>query len=318
MRIAMPSFVAAVLTVLLFFSSASGQEFAEQSESQKQLNKQGVDAMFASDFEKAILSFKSSLTLGELNVTYLNLGRAYAKNGDCAEAQASYDKVLTSPQVALPTPGEVKVFLDKYLADLDTTKCPGFVTFTCKPMSAKLSIDGGAEAACSSALVKLAPGEHVAVLALDSRTMEATFTVEAMAKQDLTMELPKKDEVVEKPLDTPKPAEAGVSGMALTGWILIGVGGVTLLTAEMIDIAVLKPKVDEWNDGVTATSKKGDIEALQSTNLAIFVGGGAIAATGLVLLLLDDSGGEDEGTAWLPDTVIVTDEAAALSWRLSF
>ena len=114
---------AAILTVVCVAISApvAAQDgsFVVPTETQLQLFTQGSEAYQADDYEKAIKLFKASLLVGELNITYLNLGRAYFKLGQCKEAREAYAKVRKAPQVRQPPPESVLIRLNEYLVDLD-------------------------------------------------------------------------------------------------------------------------------------------------------------------------------------------------------
>ncbi len=94
------------------------QPVAEPSEAQLSLNDDGVRAMIEGDFAGAVAQLERSIRLGEINVTYLNLGRAYQKMGRCAKARGALEKAKTAPAVADPPPSEVRAVADRYLAEL--------------------------------------------------------------------------------------------------------------------------------------------------------------------------------------------------------
>lgn len=72
------------------------------SDDQVKLNQSAVEAILAEDYEKAAGLLEASLELGQLNVTWLNLGRAYQKLGRCDEARKAYLSVVTAPAVDEP------------------------------------------------------------------------------------------------------------------------------------------------------------------------------------------------------------------------
>ena len=80
----------AVSVCLLFAATgalAQDEDFASLSESQLQLNEEGSEAFKKGNYDEAVRRFEASLLVGELNITYLNLGRAYFKIGDCKKAR---------------------------------------------------------------------------------------------------------------------------------------------------------------------------------------------------------------------------------------
>ena len=104
---------------------ASGQEppaqttYAKPTDAQTSLNDDGVRAMIEGDYAGAVSLLERSIRLGEINVTYLNLGRAYQKLGRCAKAREALQKAKTAPAVADPPASEVRALADSYLAELD-------------------------------------------------------------------------------------------------------------------------------------------------------------------------------------------------------
>lgn len=91
----------------------------EPSAGQKTLNDEGVQALIAKDYERAVALLNESLALGELNITYLNLGRAYQKLGQCVEAKKAYLNAVSAPVVEEPAQRIVDAKADQYLAELE-------------------------------------------------------------------------------------------------------------------------------------------------------------------------------------------------------
>lgn len=99
----------------------SVEEYAatEPTAEQVKLNEAAVEAMLAEEYDKAVRLLQASLDLGELNVTYLNLGRAYQKLGECDASRKALLSVVTAPAVEQPPPRIVDAKADEYLAELD-------------------------------------------------------------------------------------------------------------------------------------------------------------------------------------------------------
>jgi tetratricopeptide (TPR) repeat protein len=117
------TFVAASLLLALASPAvAHAEEFAQYSAEQQKLNEQGVRAIISKDYALAVAVLEESTALGELNITYLNLGRAYQKLGDCKAAREAYAKAKTAPKVEAPAPRVVDKKLDEYTAEL-TAAC---------------------------------------------------------------------------------------------------------------------------------------------------------------------------------------------------
>lgn len=85
-------------------SGDAERESAQISKRQVELNEEGVRAIISGDHQKAVAVLTESLAYGDANATYLNLGRAYQKLGNCDEAREALEKALTSPVVDEPPP----------------------------------------------------------------------------------------------------------------------------------------------------------------------------------------------------------------------
>jgi len=245
------------------------------SETQKALNEKGVLAIIDGEFDRAIGLLLSSLALGETNVTYLNLGRAYARNGDCVEALDAYAKAETAPAVEAPSAAEVLQVLERYRSEVDMEKCPARVTLECEPATLRVEIDGGDAMACPTVPLKLAAGPHYFRAVYRERAAE--LEVELAPAEVRTLRL-----VVDTSAPLPGGDE-GLSATALWGTIVGSVGLATLVTAVIIDFAVLGPDIEAYERGDGGS--RSSIETLQGVNLGLFIGGGVMVATGLALLL---------------------------------
>ncbi|QDG49504.1 hypothetical protein FIV42_01750 [Persicimonas caeni] len=92
---------------------------ANPSDDQVKLNQSAVEAILAEDYEKAAGLLEASLELGQLNVTWLNLGRAYQKLGRCDEARKAYLSVVTAPAVDEPPAKLINAKAEQYLEELE-------------------------------------------------------------------------------------------------------------------------------------------------------------------------------------------------------
>jgi hypothetical protein len=113
--------VCAIVGVIAFtvgLSPVLAQETVEPTDAQQTLNDEGVRALIEGDYAGAVSLLERSIRLGEVNVTYLNLGRAYQKMERCEEAREALEAAKTSPAVADPPRDEVQEVADGYLAEL--------------------------------------------------------------------------------------------------------------------------------------------------------------------------------------------------------
>ncbi|MFP4600424.1 MAG: hypothetical protein ACLFVJ_19365 [Persicimonas sp.] len=95
------------------------QESVEASEQQIELNDQALEAMNDGNYVRAASLLEEANHLGELNVSYLNLGRAYQHMGRCDDARQALQRALAAPQVGSPPPDLVQKKAREYLADVD-------------------------------------------------------------------------------------------------------------------------------------------------------------------------------------------------------
>lgn len=118
--------IATLVVLTLSPSSAFAQAepsppAASVSEEQVELNEEGVRAIVDGDFARAVALLKESLLYGEANIIYLNLGRAYQKQGNCDGARDALNKVAAAPKVAKPPPEIVQKQARAYLEELEQT-----------------------------------------------------------------------------------------------------------------------------------------------------------------------------------------------------
>ncbi|MDX9719679.1 MAG: hypothetical protein RBU37_02960 [Myxococcota bacterium] len=189
MRVALIFFVL-VLTALpdAVRAQVDDDGFAIVSDAQAQLNVEGIQAMKAQDWEKAIRLFRSALDLSELNVTYLNLGRALTRAGRCEEAVEVYAKVEGAPKVREPSPEVVKQKLGEYKLELGDL-CPGKVRMSCEPPDMLVSLDGAKAGPCPTEVLSLPAGSHTVVGSLSGSEVTVQFVVAPIETADVRLKL---------------------------------------------------------------------------------------------------------------------------------
>lgn len=98
-------------------------EMADPSERQLLLNDDAVRAIIKDDYAGAVALLEEARSLGELNVTYLNLGRAYQMLAKCQKARDAFARALEAPRVRQPPAEFVEKKVTEYLIELDE-QCP--------------------------------------------------------------------------------------------------------------------------------------------------------------------------------------------------
>lgn len=140
--------------------------------------------------------------------------------------------------------------------------------------------------------IELRPGRHHIEVRAPGRA-SATQDVMLVGDRDATLVL------TLSPEDTPPATHVIVPETSVQtfptpwrtlGWVGVGLGAAAVVTGAVLDLAVLGPKVDDYD----AASAKGDVGArdlrdsastLQTTVLVTYVAGGVLAAGGAALLL---------------------------------
>lgn len=100
---------------------AGEREIAQPSEREATLNEEAVRAIIDQDFGKAVALLEESRAMGESNVLYLNLGRAYQGLGRCAKAREMFDRVSIAPVVEEPAPALVDKKAAEFIAELEAS-----------------------------------------------------------------------------------------------------------------------------------------------------------------------------------------------------
>ena len=203
-----------VLALTTLSGPASAQEppaerevtVVEPSAAQLEMNAKGAEAFLAKDYTRAIDLFRSSLALGELNITYLNLGRSYQLRGDCVLAKDAYDKARYSRvKVTQPPASAVQEKIKDYQKELSQTCTTGELVVACAPLNLNLAVDGVREAGtCPSVRepLQLQQGQFT-IMASHPGYVPKELVVAVLAAERLELD------ITLKPLP-PKPVESPV------------------------------------------------------------------------------------------------------------
>lgn len=104
-------------------AQSSDSDFAEPTERQLELNNQALSEMNEGGYARAASLLQESLHIGELNVTYLNLGRSYQQMDRCKDAREALQKVASAPKVRSPEPKFVEDKANEYLSEIGESGC---------------------------------------------------------------------------------------------------------------------------------------------------------------------------------------------------
>ena len=258
----------------------AGKSFSPE---QITLNNQAVEATDAKDFAKAEQLYIANLTLGEFDLTWLNLGRTYAKQGKCLEARDAYARVPASEKVV--NKGKVVDLTEiyaQYTQELEE-QCNAPVTFKCETPEMVVSIDGGAAFPCDAAQSYLIePGMHTFIGSLpngSSARVTASVTTEMIVEIELVTE--KEVVEVERIVEVEENWQKKSRIYSITGWSLLGIGAAVVIGCAIGQVYIQSQydRLDPHNAG-----------RLYNHYYSSFIGtgvGAALALAGAGLLIAD-------------------------------
>jgi tetratricopeptide (TPR) repeat protein len=328
--------VAALIALVSLTTTSWAQTDTELTESQLDYNNKGVMLINEGKYDEALGYFQSSLAIGEANVTYLNLGRTYARMERCAEAAAAFERVESAPQVKSPPPAAIDKILKRYRAELFEV-CSARIRLRCPDEKVSVAIGDAPAVMCPQLPVPVTPGEHRVQVTFEGRESVQTVDAKAGEVTQLDVEVPQDpanqepaDEkpVAQKPVEqaptalkpiTPPEREPS-NGLRTAAWVSSITGGALLATGLVVDQTVVGSRLDEVEAASTAGDRSAydtrleEYEQARDLNRAVFIAGGALAASGVVMWILSaDESGEPTGGA----SVVPRDGGASLevNWR---
>ena len=175
-------------------SNALGQSGkVELGDGQIDLINQGAEASNGQDYLKAVRILRAALTLGDNNITRLNLGRALQKAGVCDEALEMYERALRAPQVADVDTKGVEQRATEWAEETRTT-CPGTLDLRCSPALAAVTIvdASGAHVAafkCAARPPRLSPGSYTVTVTHKDTVQSSPIIIQAMVATPLQFDL---------------------------------------------------------------------------------------------------------------------------------
>ncbi len=294
--------LALMVTLQVQAQDEGNGNFVNPSSAQLELYQEGSKAFADGSYTKAVDHFQASLMVGELNITYLNLGRALFKDGKCFEAKEAYDKVPGAPQIREPSPVQVLGKLEEFRKDLES--CPGRLVVTCSPANMTISIDGGKPVECDGKPVELPTGNHTVIGTVGDKSQERKITVKPVETAELKLKVEVPKEVV---VPTPPPGGGdggGGSLMATLGWVQLGVSAAAL-GAGVFFFFDTSNKFDSAEEiGLAGGNRaafedaKDDVETSQLlSNFFYGLSAVTLVSGALFVFVLDDSGDSDKPSA---------------------
>ncbi len=286
--------------VLLAAAPAMAQETATATRAQRKLLLEGLDAHAAEKFEEAAELFRAANREGELNIVWLNLGRALQKSGDCEGAKEAYERAPDAPAVPKPSAELVRETAQKYRAELNAS-CPGRLRVVCAQPDITLEVDGQPWACDESG--EIAPGTHTVVATWRGQDKRGTANVQAFESAALSFGFTQAPVRPERA----QPAAESSSNLTTYAWVATGLSVALIGTG-----AVLAVQRVDTIDRANSTRVESEYRSLrddydsQSALMWTTFGLGLAAGTAAGFLFYLD-GQEEAGVGWLigPTSVAV-------------
>jgi tetratricopeptide (TPR) repeat protein len=230
------------------------------SASQRDYNTRGVALIDQGRLEEATSMFRSALVVGELNITYLNLGRTLARLGRCDEAIRAYEKVSGAPPVSQPSVNEVSRTLERYLAEV-RNECSAQIFVICSTSATMIQINAGGvqpcpnrneEAWAAPVALPIRPGIHKVTGMVGNRSEIEEAVVSAgqavTVRLDLAQESVVESAISTETMPTLRAEQAERTTLDAAGYVIGASGIVFLGTALIYDTFVLGATWDEFEE----------------------------------------------------------------------
>ncbi|MBW2455237.1 MAG: hypothetical protein JRI68_12035 [Deltaproteobacteria bacterium] len=319
-----PVLLSRALLVVMVVASLAPSAFAKGSPVAEQLFIEGQQLMDAGEHEAACAKFDASMEADASGGTALNLGRCNELLGRTASAWVAFKKAAT----LLAASGEAdrEKFALEQAAAMEAKLSRLTIEVSPTP-EVQVTLDGDAVASAAwGTAVPADPGVHQIEATAPGREAFST-TVLLGADGDAQMVTVPELAVADGTSTgtSPDTAEDGMSGAAIAGAVLLGVGGVSLVIGGVFGGLVLSDAGAAEDDETLCPEKQctpagreaideAETKALVSSVL-IGVGAGAVVG-GVILLLVGGSSDEGDSTARL--TPSVSAEGAGLQMTVRF
>ena len=246
----------------------------------------GVAAFGRGQAAAALTEYETAKTLApKANAPYRYAAQALVSLGRYVEAVENLEAYLRkNPSVS--DAAEVREKIAKLKADF----YPARLRVDVDAPNAVVRVDD--EPKGPPGALEVAPGRHRIEVHAPGRASAAQDVV-LVGDRDASLSFTLRVEEEARPLAPPPASRTATrhpTPWPTLGWVGVGAGGAALAAALIIDVAVLGPKVDDYN----AAAARGDVGARelrdsasgwQTATLATYVAGGLIAAGGAALLL---------------------------------
>jgi hypothetical protein len=264
----------------------------------------GAEAYGKSDFTGAARHFEKAYQEEPRGAAMYNAGLAWEAAADAPRAADAYALAMTRGDLSGVQATDAQNRLKALGRNLGKAEITG-------PAGVTISV-AHAEARTLPATVHLAPGTYpVRVTYTDNTSAVKQITVNAGASAQLTIERPAPAQIAPPPIvaqPTPRPAPApepaperdhggGTPTMRYVGFSAMGVGAVLAGVGIITGLKALDAR-DEFNaTGQTSRDAHDRADSLRTTTNVLFIAGGVVGLTGLVLVLTSPSSKPSEPQA---------------------
>ena len=284
--------------VLLVPALARADGAADAALAEK-LFKEGRRLMLAGDYAAACPKLAESERLDPGVGTLLNLGECYEKAGKAASAWATYREA--EPMARRLGQKERAEHAAQKAAAIEPTIAYVVLKVASQKTGVTVTVDGQtiAEPAWSTPL-PVDPGTHaISASGTGRKPWSKNVDVQRSARVDVPVPVLEKDPAADKPVVVdPGPPRSSGSTQRTLGWIGVGLGGAALITGGVFGF-IAKSKNDDAHADGHCTDVDCDARGQQLTGQAkdaallstiFFAAGGALAATGVVLVVTAPGG----------------------------
>lgn len=271
------------------------------------LYQEGRESFHAGRFDEARVAFQTSLDLFDSPNARMYLGRALARLGRVAEAYAMLDRAARDAAVRARTEPRYQATSESARAEAEALRpSVAWLLLRVEPLPDDLAVTVGTLAiqrAGVGVAIPFAPGElPVTARAAGYRAASATATLAAGQTVELRVALEPEAAIdagvalaaadVPRAVEAPPTVTTTRRGPVRTAGLVVGAAGLAALAAGLVFGAVAQDQYD------TASADPGPSplldEGIRNRDAAngLFVAGGALTATGLLLWLFAPSRSE--------------------------
>lgn len=278
--------IAALLFIVfsLSTSTASAQDLTpEEIEAYRSAAGAAAEAYGVGEYSEAVQKLIAAREIYDHPDLTYNLGRSYQNMGWCARARDQFQKYVKRDDVGKKDRQKVA----EQLATLSTCTESRQLTIHCEPSELEVELSPAVDepAACGKTIT-ITPGRYT-LSARGEGYVDEMKTLSVTAESDdfdLTL-APELEESAEPVVYEEAPPADDGDWRPITGWSMVGAGGLMFVTALILDAT--SSRTDDLESAGTTTAIE-DIESEASSRkgliIGLYVGGAVVAAGGAGIL----------------------------------